>query len=518
MATVTQRPDNLSLLRNLKSYKINTSAAITFKLLKGNDTVIEETYHPDGTNVVTIDIQEVVAQYLEVQLPDYNIAFNQSKAAATFTTQVDGDTIHSFKVVSGGVRKLAVTPTDFLKANWLTWQPQTKKVRWNQQEYLTYYFTQDGVVKVRVYLASGPYTFTLATGTSGQCLSFNTEMAHIFQESGHEPEELQGYFDIWVEDTEGTRLSYVQRYIFQPTTREEHYFLAVNSLGGVDTFCFTGARTINPSIEHDSASQAGKKIDITNSPERSWSQNTGHFGKSESVWLWEFFSSSKQWGVVDGNLEEIVLDTSSIQAKDSDNVNTSSFSFSLCEEGKLLKIPRSIEVPPIITVPSPAGELFFLAPRVVDYPDANLEDSLLFLVQSPYVQEWKKISLGTLKAWIKEIFTPYEDLPLRLEILDSGDGFLAWGETTHLSCRVWKGNFVDVTNDVTAWSISRDSGVPIEDAAWLLKEKVRHFDGEIDIAFTSQENDLGETTTQQGTTFTITANMDEQSTRATIVI
>jgi hypothetical protein len=343
-------------------------------------------------------------------------------------------------------------------------------------------------------------------------------MAHIFQESGHEPEELQGYFDIWVEDTEGTRLSYVQRYIFQPTTREEHYFLAVNSLGGVDTFCFTGARTINPNIEHDSASQAGKKIDITNSPERSWSQNTGHFGKSESVWLWEFFSSSKQWGVVDGNLEEIVLDTSSIQAKDSDNVNTSSFSFSLCEEGKLLKIPRSIEVPPIITVPSPAGELFFLAPRVVDYPDANLEDSLLFLVQSPYVQEWKKISLGTLKAWIKEIFTPYEDLPLRLEILDSGDGFLAWGETTHLSCRVWKGNFVDVTNDVTAWSISRDSGVPIEDAAWLLKEKVRHFDGEIDIAFTSQENDLGETTTQQGTTFIITANIDEQSTRATIVI
>ena len=139
-------------------------------------------------------------------------------------------------------------------------------------------------------------------------------------------------------------------------------------------------------------------------------------------------------------------------------------------------------------------------------------------MQSPYVQEWKKISLGTLKAWIKEIFTPYEDLPLRLEILDSGDGFLAWGETTHLSCRVWKGNFVEVTNEVTAWSISRDSGVPIEDAAWLLKQKVRNFEGEIDIAFTAQENDLGETTTQQGTIFTITANIEEQSTRATIVI
>ena len=139
-------------------------------------------------------------------------------------------------------------------------------------------------------------------------------------------------------------------------------------------------------------------------------------------------------------------------------------------------------------------------------------------MQSPFLQEWKKISLGTLKAWIKEIFIPYEDLPLRLEILDSGDGFLAWGETPHLSCRVWKGNFVEVTNEVTAWSISRDSGVPIEDAAWLLKEKVRNFDGEIDISFTASENDLGETTTQQGTTFTITANIEELSTRATIVI
>ena len=222
--------------------------------------------------------------------------------------------------------------------------------------------------------------------------------------------------------------------------------------------------------------------------------------------------------MVDGNLEEIVLDTSSIQAKDSDNVNTSSFSFSLCEEGQLLKIPRSLDVPPIITVPSPGGELFFLAPRVVDYPDANLEDSLLFLVQSPYVQEWKKISLGTLKAWIKEIFTPYEDLPLRLEILDSGDGFLAWGESTHLSCRVWKGNFVEVTNEVDAWTISRNSGVPIEDQAWSLKEKVRNFAGEIDICFNSTENDLGESSIQMGTEFFITAVINEQTTHATIVI
>lgn len=45
---------------------------------------------------------------------------------------------------------------------------------------------------------------------------------------------------------------------------------------------------------------------------------------------------------------------------------------------------------------------FFLAPRVVDYPDANLSDTLLFLTQSPFVQEWRKLSLGDLTDYITD--------------------------------------------------------------------------------------------------------------------
>ncbi len=360
MATVIQRPDNLSLLRNLNSYRINSSAAVTFKLMKDGSTIIEETYNPDGTDLVIIDIQEVVSQYLSVALPTSAI-FSQAGAKATFSAYLDNALIHSFTVMAGGVRKLSLTPAQFLQANWLTWQPQTKKVRWHQQEYLSYYFVQAGVVKVRVFLESGPYIFTLASGAAGDYKSFNVEMAHIFSESGQEVEDLQGYFDIWVEDTDGTRLSYIQRFVFQPDSRDEHYFYAVNSLGGIDTFCFTGARNLQPSIDHQSAEQAGRKMTITGDATRSWSQNTGYIGKTEAKWLWEFFASSKQWAEVDGNVEEIVLDTSSIQAKDKDNVNSSSFAFSLSEEGTLLKISRSSEDLPTLVVPSPSGDLFFFS-------------------------------------------------------------------------------------------------------------------------------------------------------------
>lgn len=518
MATVIQRPESLSLLRNLKSYRINSSSAITFKLMKGDNTVIEETYNPDSTDIVTIDVQDVVAQYLETQLPTTNI-FSQAAAKASFTAYVNGDLEHVFVVVSGGVRKLSDSSSNFLKANWLTWQPQTKKVRWNQPEYLTYYHEIAGKVKAKFYPIQGdPETVSIHSASAGDYNSYNMEMAHLFSLSSHDANELNGLVDVWVENNSGTRLSWVQRYIFAPITRDEHYYFCVNSLGGIDTFCFTGAKVLSPSISHESAEQTEKKVNITDAPERAWTQSTGYVGKTEAVWLWEFFASIKQWAIIDSNVEEIILDSSSIKASDKSNINSSDFSYTLAEEGKLMKIVRSNEDFPLIQVQSPSGELFFLAPRVIDYPDANLEESLLFLVQTPYVQEWKKISLATLKLWIQEIFTPYEYLPLRLEILDSGDGFLAWGESLTLTCKVWKGIYEDVTSQVTAWSITRNSGVPIEDAAWLLKPKVRAFNGTIEICFTMDENDLGESSTAQGTTFTITATIETQSASAEIVI
>jgi len=115
-----------------------------------------------------------------------------------------------------------------------------------------------------------------------------------------------------------------------------------------------------------------------------------------------------------------------------------------------------------------------------------------------------------LKRWMKEIFPPYDYLTIKLLIFDSGDGFLAWGESTTLSCKVWKGVYEEITSQVLSWSIIRNSGDPIEDAAWLLKQKVREFDGQIDICYDSSENDLGETSPLQGTVFTITATLPQQ--------
>lgn len=100
--------------------------------------------------------------------------------------------------------------------------------------------------------------------------------------------------------------------------------------------------------------------------------------------------------------------------------------------------------------------------------------------------------------------------PLRIEIDSEGDNFLAYGETKHITCAVFRG-WEEITDLVTEWKITRDSGDPVNDAAWQLKQKVKDFAGEIDIAFTQEDNDLSTNDRVISTLFTIKATIDENN-------
>ena len=99
-----------------------------------------------------------------------------------------------------------------------------------------------------------------------------------------------------------------------------------------------------------------------------------------------------------------------------------------------------------------------------------------------------------------------ENAALRISSETDGDGFLDWGEDSTWVFHVWKGGYLeDITDQVTRWSITRDSGYPAEDAAWLNKAKVRNFNGTITIAFKADDNDLASLSSTISTLFTVTA-------------
>lgn len=92
-------------------------------------------------------------------------------------------------------------------------------------------------------------------------------------------------------------------------------------------------------------------------------------------------------------------------------------------------------------------------------------------------------------------------LDATLNITQSTGEWIDKGETNHVVCSVIRG-FEDITDQVTSWNIVRDSGDAVNDAAWQNKDKVNNFDGTIDIAWTDDEDDIGDSTS---CIFTITA-------------
>lgn len=98
-------------------------------------------------------------------------------------------------------------------------------------------------------------------------------------------------------------------------------------------------------------------------------------------------------------------------------------------------------------------------------------------------------------------------LPIRMEITTNGDGFLAYGESMEVTCRVYQG-WKEITDQITDWTITRDSGEAVNDAAWQLKQKVKDFDGTITLTYTDTDNDLGTNPNSISTLFTMVAKID----------
>lgn len=85
------------------------------------------------------------------------------------------------------------------------------------------------------------------------------------------------------------------------------------------------------------------------------------------------------------------------------------------------------------------------------------------------------------------VYTP--KLYLYTDIVNSG---IAIGETHNVTCKLMLGD-KDVTNGVASWKVTRKTNDSLDDVAWATKDKVKNFNGSIDIVWSNDgtEDDLG---------------------------
>ncbi|MCC8153602.1 MAG: hypothetical protein LIP01_04935 [Tannerellaceae bacterium] len=196
------------------------------------------------------------------------------------------------RVIRAGVAAFNNTPANFLTYNFLTWQPTQKKVTYYTPEFLTYYATVTCSVQIRAYLENNQtQQIKLADLTAGNAYTIPVQYGII---AGKLNNRLPGAYDVWIQDPEGNRLTYIQRYQAEGMRAEdEAWILFENSLGGIDTFRAYGEQELNVEHTHNLLETDHTLSEYRTDTERLYARNTGYLTRAERKWLLDFFPATK---------------------------------------------------------------------------------------------------------------------------------------------------------------------------------------------------------------------------------
>ena len=406
------RPDNISLVGSMKRVVVSTKEEITFILsyAENGAPIVQHTYTPDGHGRIEISLEDIIAPLLYFELQDIESAYLQNHIARDFkvTIRYEGEKTKAFTftAIRAGVDRLADSAENFLKGNFLTWQPSVKPVTYNTPEFLTYYALTEGFVKCVGYhterivgLVKGDEK-TIANLQKDKAQTIPVQYAIMAKLFGFLPE----YYDVWVEDTEGKRLTYIQRYYASDIrSEEEQWILFENSLGGIDTFRAYGDTTFTAKHTHNIAEIENDAEEYRVDTTREYKKNTGHLNKEERRWLLDFFPSLGKYVYIDNYVRRIVVTDSEASYEAKELPSNFEFTFKYADARPYLNLRRSAVPAKMMDIKVPELGSFTIAPRLVEFQRLNLSSGALFPVQNPYADEWNVTTIAAIIDFIVEV-------------------------------------------------------------------------------------------------------------------
>lgn len=418
MIHILQKPDSLSLVGNMKKLIVKSYNRQNSTDVPGNDVTLAltddlgsqllvRTFSPDSNCQVEVDLRDVITAQLAFNFSNADTPYRQADIVKSFYLSItDGSTTNTselFTVIRAGVDRLADTAANFLEQNFLTWQPTVKGVTYWTPEFLTYYAQETVSIKCQPYAADGSAaatTITLATISGGEAWTVPVQYAIIAGLAGM----LPSYYDVWVENQNGQRLTYIQRYYAQDMRSEqEEWVLFENSLGGIDTFRAYGDSDNQAEHAHNIAEIDEEKQEYRVDTERKFKKHTGRLDRYERRWLLDFFPSLAKYIYVGDFLRQIVVTDSDVNYKASELPSSYTFTYQYADARPYLNLPRTDTPQEVLTISIPDLASFTVAPRLVELPRLQLSDGALFPVQDPYSEGWATTTFGTILATIRAL-------------------------------------------------------------------------------------------------------------------
>ena len=465
MIQVLLHPDALSMVSSMNAFEIYCSSKtdVVFALrYQGSSTnIVQHTYTPNDKNRITLSVKDIILPLLSFEVKDSIEPYIQPNIMKSFVATVyevgsEGSKKEfTFSVIRAGVDRLADSASNFLKTNFLTWQPQTKGVTYYSPEFLTYYAAEASEVKCKAYIPAGhgyeEKVLTLASLEAGKVYTVPVQYAIIAKLLGDDG-ILPHVYEIWVEQA-GERVTYVQQYYASDMkSEEEEWFLFENSLGGVDCFRAygnsenTAEHTHNVAeIEEDSEEY---RVDTT----RKFKKNTGFLDKKERLWMLDFFPSLGKYVYHGNSLRKITVTDSDVNYEAKELPSNYTFTYRYSDARPYLNISRS-EAGSFkqLDIQLPDLGNFTIAPRLVECSRLTLSSGALFPVQNPYSEEWGVTTLAAIfTRFVGQLSSSYTGgggvghSHKNIDVLDALSEFN--GYITYLDKKI-KAGYADETDD-----------------------------------------------------------------------
>ena len=374
-----------------------TDVVFALRYHGAEQNIVQHTYTPNDEHRITVDVKDIILPLLAFELKDDSTPYIQENIMKAFSVEIYevGDAGNrkefSFSVIRAGVDKLADSAENFLKNNFLTWQPQVKAVTYYSPEFLTYYAAEACAVKCKAYLRNGTgYTeseITLAHLTEGCVYTIPVQYAIIAKALN---QKTPSYYDVWVEKEGGDRLTYVQRYYASDMkSEEEEWFLFENSLGGVDCFRAYGNSENTAEHTHNVAEIEDDSEEYRVDTTRKFKKNTGYLDGKERLWLLDFFPSLGKYVYHRNSWRKITVTESDVNYEAKELPSNYTFTYKYSDARPYLNLSRaSGESLKQMDIHLPDIGNFTIAPRLVEFPRQQLGGGVLFPVQDPHSEEW----------------------------------------------------------------------------------------------------------------------------------
>lgn len=412
------KPDSLSLTGSMNHFIISSTQEITFvlKYADSNEIIVQHTYTPNKAKRIEIDLENIITPLLSFQLQESTTIYRQPNIAREFLVNLIEDKTAAkeswqFTVLRAGIDNFADTASDWLKRNFLTWQPTVKPVTYYTPEFLSYYAVEDCVAKCRAYIEeNGSYIQTdikLGNLSHGKVWTMPMQYGVIAGKLGKMP----SYYDVWIEDAAGTRLTYIQRYYASDIrSEEEQWVLFENSLGGIDTFRAYGDAENTAKHTHNVAEIENDSEEYRVDTIREYKKNTGFLSKEERKWLLDFFPSLGKFLYTGNYVRRIVVTESDVSWQTKDLPSSYTFTYKYADARPYLNITRSEDAAPaMLDIKIPDVGSFTIAPRLVELERLPLSSGALFPVQSPYSDKWNITTAEAILEWFsREVTAAYK--------------------------------------------------------------------------------------------------------------